>query len=215
MRLKNRRTALLGLVAAAPLLLLGFYLLRVKLTPYWLAGIGAVFLAVLILGLRRRKHPHMDWRWLAVPAIFALMAAWRFWQAHGLVFPNWVDSLHHALIVRKMVEAGGLTATLEPYLPGPFYYHYAFHAVSALFSMLSGAAPADSVLWVGQFMAAAIGLSVYSLVKAASRDWRPGASASTTSPISPSEPSTTARAPKSPRSTRCATSTIDASGRVT
>ena len=161
--------------AAAPLLLLGFYLLRVKLTPYWLAGIGAVFLAVLILGLRRRKHPHMDWRWLAVPAIFALMAAWRFWQAHGLVFPNWVDSLHHALIVRKMVEAGGLTATLEPYLPGPFYYHYAFHAVSALFSMLSGAAPADSVLWVGQFMAAAVGLSVYSLVKAASRDWRPAA----------------------------------------
>lgn len=97
------------------------------------------------------------------------------WQAKGLALPAWVDSLHHSLIIRKMVEAGGLTSTLEPYLPGPFYYHYAVHSAAALVSAISGTPPAETLLWLGQIISAGVSLSMYSLVKASTKDWRPAA----------------------------------------
>nr|HUM49638.1 hypothetical protein [Anaerolineaceae bacterium] len=65
-------------------------------------------------------------------------------------------------------------STLEPYLPGPFYYHFAFHAVTAFFSVLSGLAPEQAVLMLGQVINACVGISVYALAKAMSKNWRIG-----------------------------------------
>ena len=62
--------------------------------------------------------------------------------------------------------------TLSPYLPGPFYYHYAFHTFAAQFAALSGLPPAQAVLILGQLLNAAVGLSVYHLAKTLSKDWR-------------------------------------------
>ena len=154
--------------------MLGFYTIRLKVTPFLLGIVLGVCFGVALAGLIRRGKGAFNKTWLFALLGLAVALAWRFWQARDLVLPNWVDSQHHVLIVRKMIEFGGLPSTLEPYLPGPFYYHFGFHAVGALFSVLSGLDPATSVLMLGQGISACVGLAVYALAKQLSKDWRIG-----------------------------------------
>lgn len=109
--------------------------------------------------------------------LFGLALAWRFYQARELLLPNWVDSQHHYLIIKVILENGTIPETLSPYLDGPFYYHFGYHAVAALFISLSRLPIGDAMLIFGQFINAAVGLSVYALGKALWRDWRPAAAA--------------------------------------
>ena len=153
---------------------LGFYTVRLKITPLLLGIALGVCFGVALAGLIRRGKGAFNKTWLFALLGLAVALGWRFWQARELVLPNWVDSQHHVLIIRKMIEFGGLPSTLEPYLPGPFYYHFGFHAVTALFSMLSGLDPAASVLMLGQVISACIGLTVYALAKQLGKDWRIG-----------------------------------------
>ena len=153
---------------------LGFYTVRLKITPLLLGIALGVCFGVALAGLIRRGKGGFNKTWLLALLGLAVALGWRFWQARELVLPNWVDSQHHVLIIRKMIEFGGLPSTLEPYLPGPFYYHFGFHAVTALFSMLSGLDPAASVLMLGQVISACIGLTVYALAKQLGKDWRIG-----------------------------------------
>lgn len=153
---------------------LGFYTIRLKITPLLLGIALGVCFGVALAGLIRRGKGAFNKTWLFALLGLAVALGWRFWQARELVLPNWVDSQHHVLIIRKMIEFGGLPSTLEPYLPGPFYYHFGFHAVTALFSVLSGLDPAASVLMLGQVISACIGLAVYALAKQLGKDWRIG-----------------------------------------
>lgn len=153
---------------------LGFYTIRVSLTPVLLGILLGIFFVAVVAGLVRNYRTAFTWSWLIALGVLAVFVGWRLWQARELVFPNWVDSQHHVLIIRKIIENGGIPNTLEPYLPGPFYYHFAFHAVTAFFSVLSGLAPEIAVLMLGQVMSAMVGLSVYALAKAISDDWRVG-----------------------------------------
>jgi len=153
---------------------LGFYTVRLKFTPLLLGIVLGVCFGVAFAGLIRRGKGAFNKTWLFALLGLAVALAWRFWQARELVLPNWVDSQHHVLIIRKMIEFGGLPSTLEPYLPGPFYYHFGFHAVTALFSVLSGLDPAASVLMLGQVINACVGLAVYALAKQLGKDWRIG-----------------------------------------
>lgn len=89
---------------------------------------------------------------------------WRFYQSRDLVFPAWVDSVHHTLIVRLFLEKGGIPKTFEPYMPVPFYYHYAFHAVTAAFAYLTRTEPVQAVLWLGQVLNALVSVGIYRLV---------------------------------------------------
>jgi len=109
--------------------------------------------------------------------IFGLALTWRFYQARDLLLPNWVDSQHHYLIIKVILENGTIPETLSPYLEGPFYYHFGYHAVVALFTGLSRLPIGDAMLILGQFINAAVGLSVYALGKALWRDWQPAAAA--------------------------------------
>ncbi|MDR3576628.1 MAG: hypothetical protein P4L50_22400 [Anaerolineaceae bacterium] len=141
---------------------------------------GLAILAALVGSLRRVIHWHRGWGRFtpAGLSILAGLLAWRFYQARALVLPAWVDSVHHVLVVRKILESGGLPADLNPYLDVPFFYHYAFHLVTALFAALSLWQPSQSVLWLGQIINALIALSVYRLGKALSFDrWRAGLAA--------------------------------------
>ncbi len=153
---------------------LGFYTIRLKFTPLLLGIVLGVCFGVAFAGLIRRGKGAFNKTWLFAVLGLVIALVWRFWQARDLVLPNWVDSQHHVLIIRKMIEFGGLPSTLEPYLPGPFYYHFGFHAVGALFSVLSGLDPAASVLMLGQAINACVGLAVYALAKQLSKDWRIG-----------------------------------------
>jgi len=163
-------------VAVTALGALFFYAVRLPLTAGLLGALLGITLTLTGFGIYRRRNERLfTWGWVLALAAFGVLCFWRLWQARGLALPAWVDSLHHSLIIRKMIEAGGLTSTLEPYLPGPFYYHYAVHSAAALVSALSGNTPAETLLRLGQIFTAGVSLSAYSLVKASTKDWRPAA----------------------------------------
>ena len=156
---------------------LAFYTVRLKITPLAIGLLLSLFIGLVLIGLIHSWKTAFNKTWLIALVMLAIFSIWRIWQARELVFPNWVDSQHHVLIIRKIIENGGLPSTLEPYLPGPFYYHFAFHAVTAFFSVLSGLAPERAVLILGQVINACVGISVYALAKAIGKDWRIGAMA--------------------------------------
>ena len=160
-------------ISANVLLALLFFLLGIPINSWVLLGEAAFWVTLIVWGIFRRKPKKMSWLWLPALAGFGAVIAWRLVQASDLIVPAWVDSLHHVLIVRKMIENGGLMANMQPYLDVPFYYHYAFHSLTAQFAALSGLAPAQAVLILGQVLNAAIGLSLYALGKALFKDWRP------------------------------------------
>ncbi|MBE0686430.1 MAG: hypothetical protein IH585_10555, partial [Anaerolineaceae bacterium] len=74
---------------------------------------------------------------LGTGLVLLLVIAFRFYQAKDLVFPAWVDSVHHVLITQKITDYGGLPETLAPDLDVPLFYHYGFHLIAALFSWIS------------------------------------------------------------------------------
>ncbi len=118
----------------------------------------------------------MNWKRVAVSvlglAALTGLAAWRLYQARDLVLPAWVDSVHHTLIVRLIMENGGLPATMTPYLPVEFSYHYGFHVLAALFTGITRVEPAVTLLWFGQILNMLVALSVYRLAMEVWNDWR-------------------------------------------
>ena len=134
--------------------------------------IGILTLTALLLRLRKPSLLRFQPPTMLGLFLVALIVLWRLYQARMLTFPAWVDSPHHALILRTILETGGLPETLLPYLPVQFSYHYAFHTSTALFSNLSGLDIPQAILFFGQVLNAAICLSVYRMVKALWHDWR-------------------------------------------
>lgn len=72
-----------------------------------------------------------------------LLFAFTLWTRHQhiatLVIPNWVDSVHHTLIVRLLAERGYIPDTFAPFMPsGEFLYHWGYHAVMAWGAWLRG-----------------------------------------------------------------------------
>jgi len=156
------------------------FLFRVNLTIAGLLLILSFFIILTILGFikrgfrfQRKYLPHL----IIGLIFFSLTLFLRFYQARELLLPNWVDSQHHYLIIRVILENGGLPENLSPYLETPFYYHFGFHAVTALFTAISGMQIGASMLLLGQVLNAAISLSTYALGKTLWRDWRPAAMA--------------------------------------
>ncbi len=133
---------------------------------------AAVGLGWIGAWLWRPRKLRWSYGWLAAWAFFLALAAWRLYQAGSLVLPPWVDSVHHSLIVRKMIEYGGLMPDLQPYLPVTFVYHYGFHLAAADFAVLGNLEAPQAVLIFGQVLNAAIALGVYRLGKAFWHDWR-------------------------------------------
>ena len=134
-------------------------------------GVGlllAGFAALAVVGFIRRKpqiHKRQLWIGLIGLALFGSLIAWRLHQADELILPNWVDSQHHYLIIRAILEQRGLPDTLAPYLDQPLYYHFGFHTATALFISLSGLTIGQAMLIFGQLLNATVSLSVYTLGK--------------------------------------------------
>jgi hypothetical protein len=119
-----------------------------------------------------QNFSHKKLRYIILVLIFLSALLWRFYQIRDIVLPLWVDSIHHVQIVRLIIENGGLPNTFEPYMPVPFYYHFAFHALAAVYAFLARLSPQDAVLYLGQVLNAAIVLAVYRLGKSLWGDWR-------------------------------------------
>jgi hypothetical protein len=91
-------------------------------------------------------------RWvLALLALLALTFWTRSSQIEGLALPPWVDSLHHALMIRISTETGQAPTSLRPYMPvDQLPYHWGYHVFTAAVMQLSGLGLVQTMLWVGQ-----------------------------------------------------------------
>jgi hypothetical protein len=98
------------------------------------ATVYATIVAGVIVVLRRRvKLPRRMTHLLIAFATLAILAiATRVSHIRGLAFPPWVDGVHHAMIVRLLLEQGVVPATADPYIAGAdFFYHWGFHVPAA------------------------------------------------------------------------------------
>ncbi len=103
-------------------------------------------------------------RWinLALGAVFISTLAVRLAMVRDLSAPPWVDSIHHAMITRLIVELGGFPPTYAPFLNiQTANYHPGFHSQLAVFHWLSGMDIATAMLLFGQVLNALIVFSVY------------------------------------------------------
>jgi hypothetical protein len=154
------------------------YLANLTLSGASLVVIYGLLAGLTLAGwLRRRPTLHLTWGFIAAFLLLGVVIAWRLYQARSLALPAWVDSVHHTLIVRMLLDRGGLRGDMLPYLPVPFYYHFGFHSLTAVFSFFSGLAPYKAVLIMGQVLNAGVCLAIYRLGAATWRDPRRGLAA--------------------------------------
>ncbi len=82
-----------------------------------------------------------------------------------LSLPVWVDAIHHTYLI-ALLAARGIPTDYGPLLEfGPFTYHFGLHAAGATIARLTNADPADSLLLLGQALAALSTLAAYSVVR--------------------------------------------------
>jgi hypothetical protein len=88
---------------------------------------------------------------LALLGVFALTLWLRFEQIKPLALPAWVDSVHHALLIRVAAERGQAPYSLTPYMQiENLPYHWGYHVFTAATLQLSGVTLPQVMLWGGQ-----------------------------------------------------------------
>lgn len=168
---KTGITTSLGLsLAATPLATLLFSSVGVKISAKTLTGTCIVCASIILLGSLRRqlicpinhKTTLEHWQAALVPAlIFSATLILRFIQIQNLALPLWVDSLHHTLIIQIIQEQGQLPSQIMAYNPIPFYYHFGFHTLAAVFGKLADLSAPQAILVLGQILNAMVVLSIY------------------------------------------------------
>ncbi|HEY1014657.1 MAG TPA: DUF6541 family protein [Herpetosiphonaceae bacterium] len=156
---------------ARPAVWLGISMAAVPVLYLWLPALGltlraAWFVALPLLAagvfLRLWARPPellprgqgLSAALLATLAAILALTAWTRWlHIRGLVFPVWVDSVHHALMIRVMAETGRPPLSLRPYLPvDGLSYHWGYHSLAAPLVVLSGLSVPTVMLWLGQLL---------------------------------------------------------------
>ncbi|HJT17570.1 MAG TPA: hypothetical protein VJ853_09290, partial [Thermoanaerobaculia bacterium] len=163
---------------------LAFWPLLFLWTSGWSTlGVRVVFAIVLVAAIHR--YPKTSPRFaMTYVALFAAVIVSRVLQARGLAFPAWVDSVHHATIVRLLIENGRVPATFDPFIPhAPFFYHWGYHALVAFVSWLTGLTRAAQLPRVmiafGQLLNALTFVSVYAAGRVLFRSRNAGLAAAT------------------------------------
>ena len=140
------------------------------------AGLVMLYLLALAAWLGPRLLGRQLWQisaaGLGAAAVVLALTAFRIFQARALALPAWVDSVQHTLLVRIILEHGGLPPDWMPYLPAPLYYHFGFHVLAASFVFWSQLELTQAVLVFGQVINAVVAISVYRLGKVLWGDWR-------------------------------------------
>lgn len=98
--------------------------------------------------------------WHLIIAGSTALTFWlRFEQIRDLALPVWVDSVHHALLIRVSVEQGAAPLSPRPYLPvDGLTYHWGYHVFVATLAQAGGVRSPEALphlmLWSGQVMSA-------------------------------------------------------------
>lgn len=110
----------------------------------------------------RKKHVSLTG--IALVAVFIAALGLRLAMIRDLALPAWIDSVHHTLIARVIVEQGGMPQTYQPYIDvDPNFYHAGYHANIAAYHWISGLDLAAVMLIVGQIHNALMSVALYAL----------------------------------------------------
>ncbi len=114
------------------------------------------------LALRIVNWPGNNRYLIALVVIFLFSLAIRLIMVRDLAAPPWVDSVHHALLTRIIMEQGKFPDTYSPYImANNARYHPGYHVMLAVFQWLSGLELQTGMLLFGQILNAAIVFSVF------------------------------------------------------
>ena len=103
-----------------------------------------------------------SWIPYALLAVLGVSFFLRMAMARDLAAPPWVDSVHHGVITRLILDEGRYPQSYAPFLEiETTHYHPGFHASLALFTGLSGLELERSMLFFGQALNALSVLAVY------------------------------------------------------
>ena len=160
-------------------------------TALWAAA-GVLLILLLAPAVQQRKvrqalgfvHPllqrpslprSVEWTQIALAAVFLVALMVRMAMVRDLAAPPWVDPVHHGLLVRLIMEAGGFPSSYAPYiLIETANYHSGFHSALAAFTWLSGLEIPDSMLLYGQVLNALMVFPVYLFTTLLVNDRRAG-----------------------------------------
>ncbi len=155
---ESARALLAPALSAAfwPVLLAWMSLLRLPWGRPALLLAGALLLcpAVRFWRSRRSLRPAPG-AGLALVFLFSLGV--RLVMTRDLAAPPWVDSVHHGLIARLIMEGRAYPSTYAPYgLTANAHYHSGFHALLSAFVLLSGLSIPQAMLLLGQALNALV-----------------------------------------------------------
>lgn len=112
---------------------------------------------------------------LALAAIVGFSLAIRLAMVRDLAAPAWVDPVHHATIIRMILEEGGFPASYTAAVGAEAGgYHPGFHSLAAVFHWLSGLEMPGDLLLLGQVLNAACILGMYLFTTALTHNRRAG-----------------------------------------
>lgn len=148
-----------------PLLYLWLTWSGISIRPVMVHLALIVFLIIILVSLHRipvaAPTLTLDGSiWHLVIAGSTALTFWlRFEQIRDLALPVWVDSAHHALLIRVSLEQGAAPLSLRPYLPvDGLTYHWGYHVFMATLAQAIGIHTPESlprlILWSGQVMGA-------------------------------------------------------------
>jgi hypothetical protein len=154
-------------LAIYPVLLLWGAL--VNINPGGVYVWGLLFLSIVVLVYyyrsRRVSFQHVGsifhswfnssalWTDLTLIGLLLIAGLSRLFMVRDLTLPLWDDSVQHLVILKRILESGGLFHSWHPYAPyDTFSLHFGFHADIAAMVWVSGIDPAQAILWGGQII---------------------------------------------------------------
>jgi hypothetical protein len=103
--------------------------------------------------LRSWRSAEALWPAITFMVIISLIGAARYFMVQDLTMPLWADSVQHAVIIKRILEAGGLFQSWEPYTPyQTFSNQFGFHANVAVWQWVTGLGFPQAMLSGGQVL---------------------------------------------------------------
>jgi hypothetical protein len=150
--------------------------LRLGVLHAWLPvmlGVGVLLWHYRPWRWDKSKIKSAIWSWRHIPsfrpdlvfiAVVAIVGLQRFLMVRGLTFPLWDDSNQHTMIVRRILESGGLFQSWQPYVPyQTFSQQFGFHALASVWAWFTRSEAPQAVLWSGQALNVLAVLTLYPL----------------------------------------------------